>query len=552
MKEIRASRGIGLGAGLFVAAMATASLIAILFLGWSVVGLPFAPFDIFDWTTRVLPGRVIGLGIGTMVAVIGALHLGPTAETAKMAEQAMAIIGLFVTGLVVGTILFAVVRAVRGRYADRLGLVFGLVVGLPVALISHSVGQTATTPPIANALWIVAVFLIWGLVLGRASWRLIPATGTATVSVQEGDEAAASVERIDRRRFLVRLGGATAAITVVGAVVGELAEAKRRKMMSTVGTRGRWSATHALPNAGAAVKPVPGTRPEFTPLERHYRIDINTIPPAVNGEQWRLNITGLVEKPLALALDELRRYEPLHQFITLRCISNPVGGDLIGTTRWTGVSLQRLLPDLRLKPGASHLKMHAADGFFEVVPIETIKADERVMLTYAWDGVPLLTEHGFPLRIYIPNVCGMKQPKWIAAIEVIDDWEPGYWVVRGWNKEAVMEATSVIDVVGMDMDIIQADQRKMIVPIGGIAHTGARGVSKVELQVDNGPWQPALLRTPLSHLTWVIWRYEWPFQHGNHTFTVRCWDGQGVPQIVAQAPPEPNGATGLYSKTQMF
>jgi DMSO/TMAO reductase YedYZ molybdopterin-dependent catalytic subunit len=552
MKEIRASRGIGLGAGLFVAAMVTASLIAILFLGWRVVGLPFAPFDIFDWTTRVLPGRVIGLGIGTMVAVIGALHLGPTAETAKMAEQAMAIIGLFVTGLVVGTILFAVVRAVRGRYADGLGLVFGLVVGLPVALISHSVGQTAATPPIANALWIVAVFLIWGLVLGRASRRLIQATGTATVSVQEGDEAAASVERIDRRRFLVRLGGATAAITVVGAVVGELAEAKRRKMMSTVGTRGRWSATNALPNAGAAVKPVPGTRPEFTPLERHYRIDINTIPPAVNEEQWRLNITGLVEKPLALTLDELRRYEPLHQFITLRCISNPVGGDLIGTTRWTGVSLQRLLPDLRLKPGASHLKMHAADGFFEVVPIETIKADERVMLTYAWDGVPLLTEHGFPLRIYIPNVCGMKQPKWITAIEVIGDWEPGYWVVRGWNKEAVMEATSVIDVVGMDMDIIQADQRKMIVPIGGIAHTGARGVSKVELQVDNGPWQPALLRTPLSHLTWVIWRYEWPFQHGNHTFTVRCWDGQGVPQIVAQAPPEPNGATGLDSKTQMF
>ena len=552
MKEIRASRGIGLGAGLFVAAMVTASLIAILFLGWRVVGLPFAPFDIFDWTTRVLPGRVIGLGIGTMVAVIGALHLGPTAETAKMAEQAMAIIGLFVTGLVVGTILFAVVRAVRGRYADGLGLVFGLVVGLPVALISHSVGQTATTPPIANALWIVAVFLIWGLVLGRASRRLIQATGTATVSVQEGDEAAASVERIDRRRFLVRLGGASAAITVVGAVVGELAEAKRRKMMSTVGTRERWSATNALPNAGAAVKPVPGTRPEFTPLERHYRIDINTIPPAVNEEHWRLNITGLVEKPLALTLDELRRYEPLHQFITLRCISNPVGGDLIGTTRWTGVSLQRLLPDLRLKPGASHLKMLAADGFFEVVSLETITADERVMLTYAWDGAPLLREHGFPLRIYIPNVCGMKQPKWITAIEAIDHWEPGYWVMRGWDKEAVMKATSVIDVVGMDMDIIQADQRKMIVPIGGIAHTGARGASKVELQVDNGPWEPTLLRTPLSALTWVIWRYEWPFQHGNHTFTVRCWDGQGVPQIVAQAPPEPNGATGLYSKTQMF
>jgi DMSO/TMAO reductase YedYZ molybdopterin-dependent catalytic subunit len=546
------TRGMGLGAGLFVAAMVTAALIAILYLGWTVIGLPFAPFDVFDWMTRVLPGPVIAFGINAMVGLIHGLHLGPTATTAKAAEQAMGIIGLFITGLVAGTILYGVIRALRGRYAVGLGLVFGLAAGVPIALISHGVGQTATTPPIANALWIVAVFLIWGLVLGRASRRLIQATGTATVSVQEGDEAAASVERIDRRRFLVRLGGATAAITVVGAVVGELAETKRRKMMSTVGTRGRWSATHALPNAGAAVKPVPGTRPEFTPLERHYRIDINTIPPAVNEEQWRLNITGLVEKPLALTLDELRRYEPLHQFITLRCISNPVGGDLIGTTRWTGVSLQRLLPDLRLKPGASHLKMHAADGFFEVVSLETITADERVMLTYAWDGVPLLREHGFPLRIYIPNVCGMKQPKWITAIEAIDHWEPGYWVVRGWNKEAVMEATSVIDVVGMDMNIIEADQRKMIVPIGGIAHTGARGVSKVELQVDKGPWEPTLLRTPLSALTWVLWRYDWPFQHGNHTFTVRCYDGQGVPQIVAQAPPEPNGATGLYSKTQMF
>src|SRR4029077_6907086 len=339
-----------------------------------------------------------------------------------------------------------------------------------------------------NALWIVAIFLIWGLVLGRASRRFIQATGTVTVSVQEGDEAAASVERIDRRRFLVRLGGATAAITVVGAVVGELAEAKRRKMMSTVGTRGRWSATHALPNAGAAVKPVPGTRPEFTPLERHYRIDINTIPPAVNEEQWRLNITGLVEKPLALTLDELRRYEPMHQFVTLSCISNPVGGDLIGTTRWTGVSLQRLLPDLKLAPSASHLRIRAAARFFEVISLDAIKADPRIMLTYSWDGVPLKREHGYPLRIYIPDLYGMKQPKWIESIEATDHWEPGYWVRRGWNKVAQMHATSVIDTVAVDMTIIGAERNKLV-PIGGIAHAGARGISKVEVQMDDGPWE---------------------------------------------------------------
>ena len=549
---MRATRGIGLGAGLLVAAMVTAALIAILYLGWTVIGLPFAPFDVFDWLTRVLPGQVIAFGIHTMVAVIRELHLGPTATTAKAAEQAMGIIGLLVTAVVAGTILYGVIRAFRGRYAIGLGLAFGLALGIPLTLISQHVGRTATTPPAANMLWHVAIFLTWGLVLGRTWRRLIPAAGTTTISRQEGGEAIASVEGIDRRRFLVRLGSSTAAITVVGAVVGELAEAKHRRMMLAARSGELWSLTHPLPNADAAVKPVPGTRPEFTPLERHYRIDINTIPPAINEQRWRLNITGLVEQPLALTLDELRRYEPLSQFITLACISNPVGGDLTGTTRWTGVSLQRLLPTLRLKPGASHLKIHAADGFFEVIPIETIKANERVMLAYEWDGVPLTTEHGFPLRIYIPDVYGMKQPKWITAIEVIDHWEPGYWAVRGWDKVAQMKATSVIDAVGMDMNIVQAGQRKLIVPIGGIAHAGARGISKVELQVDDGPWQPAMLRPPLSALTWVVWRYDWPFQHGNHTFTVRCYDGQGTPQIVTQAPPEPSGATGLYAKAQMF
>jgi hypothetical protein len=307
-----------------------------------------------------------------------------------------------------------------------------------------------------------------------------------------------------------------------------------------------------LPNAAAEVKPAPGARPEFTPLEQHYQIDINTIPPAINKDGWRLKISGLVESPLAFTLDDLRgKYEPLHQFITLACISNPIGGDLIGTTRWTGVSLQRLLPDLRLKPEATHLKIRSADGFFEVVPLETVRSDERVMLTYAWDGAPLLTGHGFPLRIYIPDRYGMKQPKWIVSIEATDHWEPGYWVERGWDAQARMKATSVIDTVSVDMMIVQADARTLV-PIGGIAHAGARGVSKVEVQVDGGEWREAQLRTPLSGMTWVIWRYDWPFQKGRHTFTVRCYDGAGSPQIVEEAPPAPSGASGLHSKSVML
>jgi hypothetical protein len=241
----------------------------------------------------------------------------------------------------------------------------------------------------------------------------------------------------------------------------------------------------------------------------------------------------------------------MHQFITLSCISNFVGGDLIGTTRWTGVSLKPLLTDMRLRGNATHLKIRSADGFYEVVALDTIHDDDRVMLAYAWDGLPLAAEHGFPLRIYIPDRYGMKQPKWIESIEAIDHWEPGYWVARGWDREARMKATSAIDTIHSNM-MIGVPNAQMRVPIGGFAHAGVRGISKVEIRVDGHPWQQAELRTPISGQTWVIWRYDWPIEKGKHTFTVRCFEGDGKPQIESEAPPDPSGATGLNMRTAMF
>ncbi|HYT22986.1 MAG TPA: molybdopterin-dependent oxidoreductase [Candidatus Polarisedimenticolia bacterium] len=535
--------------GLFVASMVTAALVGIFFAGWKIAGLPFVPFDSFDWLTRVLPGRVLGFGIGIMVEVIRELHLGPTSETAKTAEHAIAIAGLFVMGVTGGTILFSILRTRRKVHPVFLGLVLGIVLAVPAMLISVHVSETATVDQALRAAWILVAFLAWGVILGRVGQQLI-GTETANSTVESATEP--RVKRIDRRHFLVKLGGSAAAITVVGALVGEFAESRRKESAMMAASKPiRWSATRPLPNAAAAVKPAPGTRPEFTSLENHYRIDINAIPPKVDEQRWRLKTTGLVEQPLSLTLEQLRGYEPMHPFVTLSCISNPVGGDLIGTTRWTGVSLQRLLPDLRLQPTATHLKIRSADEFFEVVALDAVKADERIMLTYAWDGVPLRREHGFPLRIYIPDVHGMKQPKWIESIEFTDHWEPGFWVVRGWNKVAQMHATSVIDTVAVDMTIIGTDKRKLV-PIGGMAHAGDRGISKVEVQVDSGPWEEALIRTPLSQLTWVLWRYDWPFRPGKHTFTVRCYDGNGTLQIAAPSPPEPDGATGLSSRSVML
>ena len=536
------ARGVLVGS--LVGAMVTVALISVFYAGWRLADLPFVPFDVFDWMTRVLPGAVIELVIGVMVASIRGLHLGPTSVAAKLIEQAMGIVGLFITGVIAGAVLFAMLRAFRDRFAYPLGLLLGLLAGIPSLLISLSLGKTAAAPPMVITLWILFVFICWGIAMGWVYLRL----AAFGISAEPASDLMPSVQRVNRRQFLIRLAGYTATITVSGAMVGILSE--RHSRMKLEGLM-PWSATHKLPNAGAAVKPAPGTRPEYTPLERHYRIDINTTPPKIDGMMWRLKISGLVEKPLSFTLDQLRRYEPMHQFVTLSCISNPVGGDLIGTTRWTGVSLRSLLPDLGLKHNATHLKISSADGFWEVLPLDAVRSDERVMLTYAWDGVPLLDAHGFPLRVYIPDVHGMKQPKWIESIEATDHWEPGYWVVRGWDKVARMKATSVIDTIAMDMTIISADQQKLV-PIGGIAHAGARGISKVEVRVDDGPWQEAALRTPLSQTTWVIWRFDWPFRPGRHNFTVRCYDGSETPQIVEASPPAPSGASGLFSKSQKF
>jgi DMSO/TMAO reductase YedYZ molybdopterin-dependent catalytic subunit len=537
---IKSSNGPGILSSLFVTSMVTTAFVGTLFFGWKVAGLPFVPFDVFDWLTRVLPGSLIAFGIGSMVSVIRALHLGPTSETAKMAEQLMALAALYIPAVVGGIILFITLR-VRPTNGVSQGLVLGCILGVPAMLVSLHTSGTATVGSGTGSVWILGTFLVWGAVLGREQHRLLDIEGSSDTTVH----------RIDRRRFMVKLGGTTAAITVAGAVMGELAEERRETAVMASGQPMLWSATNSLPNANAAVEPAPGTRPELTPLERHYRIDINTTPPKVEEQHWHLQIAGLVENPLEFTLQDLQRYQPMHQFVTLSCISNPVGGDLIGTTRWTGVNLQQLLPDLQLKPGATHLKIRSADGFFEVVSLDDIRADPRIMLTYSWDGVPLKREHGYPLRIYIPDVYGMKQPKWILSIEATDHWEPGYWVRRGWNKIARIHATSVIDTVAVDMTIIGADRGKLV-PIGGIAHAGARGISKVEVQVDDGAWQQAELRAPLSKLSWVIWRYNWLFQPGKHTFTVRCYDGNGTLQIATPSRPEPNGATGLHSKSMML
>ena len=165
------------------------------------------------------------------------------------------------------------------------------------------------------------------------------------------------------------------------------------------------------------------------------------------------------------------------------------------------------------------------------------------MLCYGWDGNDLPVNHGYPLRIWIPNKYGMKQPKWITGIEVTDKYKEGYWVERGWDAVANVKTTSVIDTVAVNA--VYESGGKDLIPVGGIAFSGDRGISKVEVKVNDAPWKEARLRSPLSDTTWVIWRYNWPMEKGEHVFQVRCYEGDGKPQILVENPAHPSGATGV-------
>jgi DMSO/TMAO reductase YedYZ molybdopterin-dependent catalytic subunit len=295
----------------------------------------------------------------------------------------------------------------------------------------------------------------------------------------------------------------------------------------------------------ARIQPAPGTREELTSNAAFYRIDINTSPPEVNGETWRLEVDGLVDHPLSLTLADLMGMPLVTQTITLSCISNPVGGDLISTSHWTGVPLQHLLDLAGLKPEAKELFIEAADGFYECVGMRDLE-DPRTLLVFAMNGEPLPVEHGFPLRIYIPNRYGMKQPKWIERMTAIDHEGAGYWVDRGWSETAYVNTTSVIDTVAVEA----ADPSTGTIPVGGIAYAGERGISRVEVQVDEEPWMEAELRTPpLSGLAWVQWRLDWPQQPGRHTFRVRAYDASGGLQVLSPRGVRPDGATGVHELT---
>lgn len=546
--------------GTLIGAILTIPLLAVFYGGTQLANLPFVPDFVFGFARDITPGEIVPRTIQGMVDVILALRLGPVDDVGKTSEQLIALGMFLVMGIVVGAVFFAVLRAALKQRTDALpGVILGLVLGIPMTLLVFRNPLLIRTDTIFTVIWIVGLFLLYGLAMSYV-YNVLAFRARATQPITDNSTAAASVEGMDRRSFLVRVGGTAAVITVVGAGVGALLNRSQNTPNVTAAPTPRPDATAeataeatSVATDGSQFVKAQGTRPEVTPLAEHYRIDINTFIPVVDGVGYTLPFTtsltedSSTQTVAALTVDDIRNnYEAVSDYLTMSCISNRVAGTLIGTTLWTGARMRDILNDMDIPQGATHLKITAADGFDEFVALDLILNDERVLLTYDWGGEPLTDEHGFPLRIHIPNHYGMKQPKWITGIEFVNSDPGGYWVRRGWDAQALVKTTSVIDTVAVD-DRFESAAGEMMIPIGGIAWSGDRGISRVEVRVDDGEFQEALLKAPLSDRTWYLWRYDWPYSEGAHNFTVRAFEGDGTMQIESEAGTFPSGATGFHS-----
>jgi DMSO/TMAO reductase YedYZ molybdopterin-dependent catalytic subunit len=529
--------------GALLGGLTSLPLIALSYLGEQVAGEPFVPFDLFDWLARILPGQLITLVIDSMVKVIVFLGLGEISSAVKRIEQAQGILMVIVGSVIVGLVLAWVLRR-RAWPGRNVGAMAGVVVFLFAAAVEISLGNVAHNPVVA-LLWLAVLIVGWGTLLGAL---------IASRNVAEETAGTTEAFRTSRRAFLIRLAGGSAVLTLAALGLGRLLEKQQQESRagmplpepgtSPVGTGAAGGAVPTVtPVPANRLTVAPGTRPELTPNRDFYRIDINTRPPVVEQASWQLEVKGFFDNPRSLTLSDLMAYPVVTQPITISCISNPIGGSLIGTSNWMGVPLRVVLEDLGLRPEAQEIYIEAVDGFFESVVMQDVM-DPRTLLVYGMNDETLPVEHGFPLRIYIPNHYGMKQPKWIKSIEAIDHHGPGYWVERGWSATAFPHIVSIIDTVATSA--VENGR----VPVGGIAWAGARGIQQVEVQVDDGAWAEAALRLPpLSPLTWVQWRYDWPAVGGRHIFRVRATDGTGALQVEAPAPPYPDGATGYHSLT---
>ncbi|MGW5295577.1 molybdopterin-dependent oxidoreductase [Streptomyces bacillaris] len=355
----------------------------------------------------------------------------------------------------------------------------------------------------------------------------------------------------DRRGFLVAAAAAAAASTAAGALGRTLnSRSAQDAIASRDAVRLPAPASPAEPIPAGARLRVPGLSPFTTPNDRFYRVDTALVVPKVDADTWRLRLHGRgVRRELEFTYRELLERPLIEREITLCCVSNEVGGPYIGHARWIGVRLADLLKEAGVRPPsrggkADQIIARSVDGMTLGTPVEDVMDGRDAMLAVGMNGEPLPFTHGFPVRMLVPGLYGyVSACKWIEDIELTTfDAYDAYWVKRKWAREAPIKTQSRID-TPKPFGRPEAGT----VMVAGVAWAQHRGIEKVEIRVDDGPWRPAQLAEQSTVDTWRQWSYPWRATPGGHTLTVRATDGTGETQTEERTGTVPDGASGWHS-----
>jgi DMSO/TMAO reductase YedYZ molybdopterin-dependent catalytic subunit len=357
-------------------------------------------------------------------------------------------------------------------------------------------------------------------------------TGTAAT-------AAGAPPGADRRRFVLG-AGVTAVVALVGTVIGRRLSGRH----SVEAERSALTLPDVEPAAAGSDLVGGGLSPYLTDNDDFYRIDTALTVPQLAPDEWTLRITGLVDQEVELTFDDLLARPMREEIVTLACVSNEVGGDLVGNARWQGVLLTDLLREAAPQEGAEQVVGVSSDGFTAGFPLEVAMDGRPALVAVGMNGEPLPIVHGFPARLVVPGLYGyVSATKWLTEIR-LTTWDgfDGYWIPRGWSKEGPIKTQSRIDVPRGGASLRAGGNA-----IAGVAWAPTRGIERVEVQVDDGEWTEARLGDETTDLSWRQWVVEWNAPAGEHQLRVRATDGTGETQTEDIAPPAPSGATGWHT-----
>jgi len=345
------------------------------------------------------------------------------------------------------------------------------------------------------------------------------------------------------RRALLRASGILAGVGALG--YAAFALTKRQVAEGVRALVNIPSPSDPAPAIPAAATPsVAGIPPVVTPVDTFFRIDTSMSPPVVDVATWKMSLHGRVDNPLTLTYEDLLGMPSIERYVTLSCVSNDIGGDLIGTQKFQGVRLSDLLDKVGVHSDASLILGESVDNFTAGFPTDFLKQSPDAMVAYAMNGAALPTEHGFPARLVVPGLYGyVSATKWLSGIKLttLND-DPPYWVTKGWLADGVIQGASRIDVPRQGTTV-----KAGTVGIGGRAWTEIGGVKSVEVKIDEGQWQPATLAAPIAANTWRLWSYAWAAEAGDHTIAVRMTNDNGTEQTDVQHGVYPGAASGLHT-----